>query len=181
MKPEYETEPPNLISEFNCKIKTTYKTRYGKDIREILKGKIPENKHDTKSVKKERFRYIGKAPHSFSETLSRVKPPVKINEEISSFPMKELVRYQWFLYQWFVLVAIMIHMAIMIWYTHESQTSISGQGENKTIPNRNSLDTTSSDFIIMLYAVIYLYFGVQVRQGLFEHVNPHFYTLFSKL
>ena len=181
MKPEYEIEVSNLISEFNCKIKTTYKTRYGKDIREILKGKIPENKHDTKSVKKERFRYIGKAPHSFSETLSRVKPPVKINEEISSFPMKELVRYQWFLYQWFVLVAIMIHMAIMIWYTHESQTSISGQGENKTIPNRKSLDTTSSDFIIMLYAVIYLYFGVQVRQGLFEHVNPHFYTFFSKL
>ena len=150
MKPEYEIEVSNLIPEFNCKIKTTYDTRYGRDIRRILSTTPLKKKHGPKADQK-----IGRPPHSFLETLSRVKPPMKINEEISSFPMEELVRHQWFLYQWFMLVAIGIHMAVMIWYTHESQTSISGQGENKTIPNRNNIDTTSSDFIMMLYAVIY--------------------------
>ena len=162
MKPEYEIEVSNLIPEFNYKIKTTYETRYGNVIREILKRKLLNNKHGPKSVEKEILRDIGKSPHSFSETLSRVKPTMKINEEISSFPMEELVGYQWLLYQGFMLVGIMIHMAVMIWYTYESQTSISGQGENKTFPNRNSIDTTSSDFIMMLYAVFYIFLSVQV-------------------
>ena len=155
MKPVYEIEMSNLIPEFNCKIKTTYDTRYGRNIRRILKAIPLRKKPDPKADQK-----IGNPPHSFLETLSRVKPPMKINEEMSSFPMEELVRHQWFLYQGFMLVGIVIHLAVMISYSYESQTSISGQGENKTIPNRDNFDTTSSDFLMMLYAVSYSSFSV---------------------
>ena len=41
-KPEYEIDVSNLIPEFSCRIKTTYRTPYGRDLLNILKEKPTE-------------------------------------------------------------------------------------------------------------------------------------------
>ena len=64
--------------------------------------------------------------------------------------MDKLAKHQWYLYQIFIVLAILGHMGLMAWYTYESQTSV--QDLNGTLPNRDSIDLKSSDFLMMLYA-----------------------------
>ena len=152
-KPEYEIDVSNLIPEFSCRIKTTYDTRYGRDLLNILKEK-PTEKATTGERSRSVLRKIGKRPRNFLDTLSKVKPSNKISEELGSFPMAELAKRQWFLYQIFIIVTMMLHIVAMAWYTYESQTVISGQNGTRTIPNKNGFDGTSSDFIMMVYVTI---------------------------
>ena len=75
---------------------------------------------------------------------------MKVSDELGTFPMDKLAKHQWYQYQIFIIIALLLHMGIMIWYTYESQTSL--QGLNGTFPNRHSIDCDSSDFIMMIYA-----------------------------
>ena len=165
-KPEYEIDVSNLMPEFSSRVKTTYDTPYGKDLLNILKEKptkkATEGEHSRLSwlwseepTKTEKLRSIGKRPRNFLDTLSKVKPSNIISEELGSFPMGELAKRQWFIYQIFIIVTMALHIVAMAWYTYESQTVISGQNStDRAIPNKEGIEYSSSDFILMLYVTI---------------------------
>ena len=163
-KPKFEIEVSNLMPEYRAKIKT----KEGTKLRYILKNKSAEENNQVK---------IGVRPRNFLETLSKVRPPMKVSEVLGTFPMDKLAKHQWYIYQIFIIVALLLHMAIMSWYTYESQTSL--KGLNGTYPNRDSIDKTSSDFIIMVYsstlAVIFLVAIIytQIRQKVKGEVNVY--------
>ena len=91
---------------------------------------------------------------SFLETLSYVKPPVKVSAVLETFPMELLARHQWYVYQILFINLLVFHTSVMTWYTYESQISV--KRLNGTFPNRNIIDTTSADFVIMIYILTLL-------------------------
>ncbi len=141
-KPKFEIEVSNLMPEYRCKIKVCD----GRLLRDILKNKTGDEKTRIN---------IGKRPKNFLETLSKVRPPMKVSDELGTFPMDKLAKHQWYLYQVFIILFLLIHMTVMIWYTLESQTSVkrvNGTVARFSYPNRDSIDAGSSDFIMMIYA-----------------------------
>ena len=140
-KPKFEIEVSNLMPEYRAKIKT----KDGTKLRHILKNTLAEEKNKID---------IGSRPHNFLETLSKVRPPMKVSDELGTFPMEKLAKHQWYIYQIFIIIALLLHIGIMSWYTYESQTSLDGLNGTRTFPNRDSINLESSDFIMMVYAAV---------------------------
>ena len=120
----------------------------------------------------EEGRTIGKRPQDFLQTLSKINPPVKVSDELERFPMELLAKYQWYVYQIFIIVFLVLHMSIMVWYTGETATSL--HGANFSLYNGDHINTGSADLLIMIYAVLlvtiplvlFLYWEIYtIRQG----------------
>ena len=160
---EYQIEVSNLMPEYSCEIqgKTKYsKPEYFKDLTLILNRSTRE------------------VPESFLKTLSKTKPPEKVHNIFGAFPMDMLARYQWHLYQWFILVGFLVHTVMMSLFTVESQTSFGNSSGNssetynvscmeKTFPNK-----PNTDILLMVYAFgvgfvrICMYVRSEVRGGI---------------
>ena len=155
---DYEIEITNLLPEYVSRIDYEYEG-YG-----CLRGGV-EKKHKYKGPKT-----------TLIETLAKVKPPLKASEIIRCVPMWRLTKWQWYIYQFFSIVWLVIHCVMMGMWTHGAQTEIrhyprregdNPDSDNATVVNGSLSSTGSdpryvmygrnslvSDFIILIYALV---------------------------
>ncbi len=99
---------------------------------------------------------------SFIEILSSLNPPTKASGILTAFPMKNLARFEWTVYQWFLLLFVLIHLGIMSWYTYESQNMIGDiKDDLRSAANGQTLADVdadidlfkASDYAVLIYSI----------------------------
>ena len=117
---EFEIEITNLLPEYLSNIDYMYEG-YG-----CLKDQI-EKKHKYKGLKT-----------TLIETLAEVKPPLKASEILQCVPMSRLTKWQWYIYQFFSIVWLVVHCTVMGLCSRAAQTEI------RHYPLRAGLETGNS-------------------------------------
>ena len=169
----FEIEITNLLPEYVSDIDYVYEG-YG-----CLKDQV-EKKRKYKEQKT-----------TLIETLAEVKPPLKASEILQCVPMSRLTKWQWYIYQFFSIVWLLVHCTVMGLCSRAAQTEIRHyplrvdlETVNNTLRNDSSRtdsepklvmygrESKTSDILILIYAlVIFILMTILPISRLMKHLK----------
>ncbi len=94
---------------------------------------------------------------SLEETMVKIDKPSVASAVFDADPMQDLAKKKWMTYQWVFILFILVHIALMLWFSIETSSELQDDLEatsNGNVPG--SISQNIADIVVFVYAVLIL-------------------------
>ncbi len=105
---------------------------------------------------------------SLEETMVKLDKPTHASAVFEANPMQDLAQKKWMTYQWVFILFILVHVALMLWFSIETSNELKNDLEatsNGNVPG--NINQNTADVVVFIYAVlilVILFAGFVTRQ-----------------
>ncbi len=93
---------------------------------------------------------------SLEESIAKMEKPVDASLILQEIPMEDLARKKWMTYQWLYIFLLLLHVALMAWFSYESSEYLAVALRSTANGSVPAIETNIADLVIFGYAVLIL-------------------------